>query len=62
MTKTTMVAVMVEPDFREKLRRKSKETGVPFSEVARRAWEIWLETGELPKLPDKPERGKRKKT
>ena len=58
MAKTTMVAVMVEPDFREQLRRKSEETGVPFSEVARRAWEIWLETGELPKLPKttKPKR------
>ena len=51
MAKTKMAAVMVEPEFREQLRRKSRETGVPFSEVARRAWELWLKTGELPKLP-----------
>ena len=58
MAKTKMAAVMVEPEFHEQLKRKSEETGVPFSEVARRAWEIWLKTGELPKLPkrkkDKP--------
>ena len=53
MAKTTMVAVMVEPEFREQLRRKTKESGIPFSEVARRAWEVWLQTGELPKLPEK---------
>jgi hypothetical protein len=60
MAKTTMVAVMVEPEFREQLRRKTKESGIPFSEVARRAWEVWLQTGELPKLPERAERGKRK--
>ena len=58
MAKTTMVAVMVEPDFREQLRFKSEETGIPFSEVARRAWEIWLETGELPKSPKRKRKDK----
>ncbi len=61
MTKTTMVAVMVEPEFREQLRQKSKETGVPFSEVARRAWEIWLTTGKMPKLPEQKKRKRKDK-
>jgi uncharacterized protein (DUF111 family) len=58
MAKTKMAAVMVEPEFHEQLKRKSEETGVPFSEVARRAWEVWLKTGELPKLPKSPKRSK----
>lgn len=59
MAKTKMAAVMVEPEFHERLIQKSKETGVPYSEVARRAWEVWLTTGELPKLPEqKPKRSK----
>jgi hypothetical protein len=53
MTKDKSIQVLVESDFREQLKRKSEETGVPLSEVARRAWKVWIETGELPKLPEK---------
>ncbi len=60
MAKTKMTTVMVEPEFYERLKQKSKKTAIPYSEVARRAWEVWLETDKLPELPDKPERGKRK--
>ena len=63
MAKTKMMVVMVDPSFYMRVIRKSEETAVPYAEVARRAWEVWLETGELPKLPDKPEgRAKKKKT
>jgi hypothetical protein len=60
MVKGKRIPILVETEFHERLMQKSKETAVPLSEVARRAWKVWLETGELPKLPDKPERGKRK--
>jgi hypothetical protein len=60
MVKSKAIPVLVETEFHEQLKCKSRETGVPLAEVARRAWKVWLETGELPKLPDKPERGKRK--
>jgi hypothetical protein len=53
MAKGKRIPVLVEPEFHEKLLQKSRETAVPLSEVARRAWEVWLETGELPKLPTK---------
>ena len=53
MVKSKAIPVLVETEFHEQLKRKSKETGVPLSEVARRAWEVWLVTGELPKLPEK---------
>jgi hypothetical protein len=60
VVKGRRIPVLVETEFHERLIKKSKETAVPLSEVARRAWEVWLETGELPRLPGKPERGKRK--
>jgi len=60
MTKTQAINVKLEPEFHEQLRRKSEETGVAVSVVIRRALEVWLVTGELPKLPEKAERGKRK--
>jgi uncharacterized protein (DUF111 family) len=53
MVKSKAIPILVEPEFHELLKRKSKETGVPLSEVARRAWKVWIETGELPKLPQK---------
>ncbi len=52
MTKTKMMVVMVAPELYERIRRKSEETAVPYAEVARRAWELWLITGELPKVPE----------
>ncbi len=55
MPKTKVISVKVEPEFHERLQKKSQETAVPYSEVARRAWEVWLVTGELPKLPEKKE-------
>ena len=60
MTKTKLLNILVEPDFHERIKRKSEETGVPLSEVVRRSLEVWLETGELPKLPEK-KGGKHKK-
>jgi hypothetical protein len=56
MTKSKMLTVMVEPEFQERVRRKTEETGIPYSEVLRRALEVWLETGELPKLPKSTKR------
>ncbi len=56
MVKSKTIPVVVEPEFHEQLKRKSEETGVPVSEVARRAWRVWLITGELPKLPEQPRR------
>ncbi len=53
MAKTKVLNILVEPEFQERIRRKSKETGIPYSEVVRRALEVWLETDELPKLPHK---------
>lgn len=61
MVKTQAINVLVEPEFHERLKRKSEEMGVPISKVVRRALELWLETGELPKPPERKE-GKHKKT
>ena len=55
MGKTKSVNVLLEPEFHEGLLRKSRETGVPYSEVARRAWEVWILTGELPRQPKRKE-------
>ena len=44
--------VSLEPEFHERLKRKSAETGIPLAAVARRAWEIFLVTGVLPPLPE----------
>ncbi len=60
MVKSKQMLVMVEPELYEKVKRKSRETGIPYSEVVRRALELWLETGELPKSPKTVERGKHK--
>ena len=60
MTKTDFINVKVEPEFHQALRRKSDETGVAVSVVIRRALEVWLVTGDLPKLPEKAERRKHK--
>ncbi len=59
MVKSKQMLVMVEPEFYERVKQKSQETGVPYAEVVRRALEVWLETGELPKPPERKE-GKRK--
>jgi len=61
MAKTKTLSVKVEPEFHERLQQKCRETAVPYSEVARRAWEVWLLTGELPQLPKRKE-VKRKET
>jgi hypothetical protein len=53
MVKSEIIPVAVEPEFHEQLRRKSKEAAVSLSEIARRAWQVWLVTGEMPKLPKK---------
>jgi hypothetical protein len=53
MVKSKIIPVAVEPEFHERLKRKSNEAAVSLSEIARRAWEVWLETGELPKLTTK---------
>lgn len=57
MAKTQNLVVKIDHDMQEALRRKSQETGVPVSEVVRRALEVWLETGELPKLPESRQKG-----
>ena len=59
MAKTDKIPVAVDPEFHQRLNQKAKATAVSLSEIARRAWEVWLETGELPKLPEK-KGGKRK--
>jgi len=60
MPKSDIINVKIEPEFHKQLRRKTEETGIPYSVVIRRALEVWLVTGELPKLPEKAERKKRK--
>lgn len=39
--------VVVDPGLHEALKRKSDETGVSVSFVARRAWEAWVVTNHL---------------
>ncbi len=50
MGKTKILSIKVEPEFHERLKLRSEETGIPYSEVVRRALELWLTTGEMPKL------------
>lgn len=50
MVKDSKITVLVETKFRNDLATKSAETGVAISEVVRRALEVWLITGELPKV------------
>ena len=58
--KTKLIAIKLSPELHSQIKRKSEETGVPYSEVVRRALEVWVETGELPKSPKttKPKRSK----
>lgn len=51
MVKTARFLIPVEADFHQQVKAKSAETGVPVSEVVRRALEAWLITGELPTVP-----------
>ena len=61
MAKTDKIPVAVDPEFHQRLIQKAKETAVSLSEIARRAWEVWLVTGELPKLPERKEVRKKKR-
>lgn len=60
MAKGKRIPVLVNDELHAKLLEKSQETAVSLSEIARRAWQIWLETGEMPKSPKttKQKRGK----
>lgn len=60
MTKDKMLTALVEPDFQKRVKAKSAEIGVPYSEVIRRALEAWLITGEMPIVPteSKPTKAK----
>jgi len=49
--KTKLIAIKLSPELHRRIKSKTKETGVPYSEVVRRALETWVETGELPKSP-----------
>ena len=51
MAKGKRIPVLVDNEFHAKLLEKSQEAAVSLSEIARRAWQVWLETGELPKSP-----------
>lgn len=51
MTKSKVITVKLDSGLHEQLKRKSEETGVPYSEVIRRALVVWIQTGELPRLP-----------
>jgi len=51
MVKTKLLTTLVEPELYERIKRKSEETGVPYSEVIRRALEAWVVTGELAIVP-----------
>ncbi len=54
--KEKRLTVRVDDLFYQQVIDKSKETGIPYSEVLRRSLEVWLTTGEMPKLP-KPRKG-----
>lgn len=63
MVKSKQILVMVDPSLYEKVKAKSDETGIPYSEIVRRALLNWVTTGEVPpKSPDKPKGGKHKTT
>ena len=60
MKKSRLITVKVEPELYNQIKNQSKETGVPYSQVVRRALEVWIVTGVLPKLPS--QKGDKRKT
>jgi predicted DNA binding CopG/RHH family protein len=51
MDKTKLIAIHISPELHSQIKSKTEETGTPYSEVVRRALEVWVATGEMPKLP-----------
>jgi antitoxin component of RelBE/YafQ-DinJ toxin-antitoxin module len=55
-----MLTVMVEAEFQERVKAQAEKLGVRYSEVIRRALEVWLLTGEMPIVPTDGKPMKRK--
>lgn len=49
MPKTVKITVAIEPEFLDAVNKKVEETGIPYSKIVRRALQLWVENGELPK-------------
>ena len=52
MAKTRKLTILIDEDLYRKVKIKSRETGIPFSVVARRALVRWVRTGEVPPPPE----------